>query len=60
MDETVTQNTELLREALAGLRATPKELQPKWFYDSRGSALFEEITALPEYYVTRTERAVIM
>ncbi|HMB09849.1 L-histidine N(alpha)-methyltransferase [Saliniramus sp.] len=59
MDETVTQNTELLREALAGLRATPKELQPKWFYDSRGSALFEEITALPEYYVTRTERAVL-
>lgn len=59
MDETVTANTELSREALAGLRATPKELQPKWFYDSRGSALFEEITALPEYYVTRTERAVL-
>ena len=37
MDETVTQNTELLREALAGLRATPKELQPKWFYDSRAA-----------------------
>ncbi|MEU4365952.1 L-histidine N(alpha)-methyltransferase [Micromonospora chersina] len=43
----------------AGLTATPKWLPPKWFYDARGSALFEEITRLPEYYPTRAERAVL-
>ena len=37
----------------------PKELPPKWFYDARGSELFEEITRLPEYYPTRTERAIL-
>ncbi|MGY6568003.1 MAG: L-histidine N(alpha)-methyltransferase [Salinarimonas sp.] len=52
-------DADLQREALKGLRASPKELQPKWFYDNRGSALFEEITELPEYYVTRTELAVL-
>ena len=40
-----------------GLTATPKSLPPKWFYDARGSELFEEITRLPEYYPTRAERA---
>ena len=40
----------------AGLAATPKTLPPKWFYDDRGSELFDEITRLPEYYPTRTER----
>ena len=39
-----------------GLTASPKELAPRWFYDARGSALFERITTLPEYYPTRTER----
>lgn len=39
-----------------GLTRTPKTLPPKWFYDARGSELFEEITALPEYYPTRAER----
>lgn len=34
-------------------------LSPKWFYDARGSELFEEITALPEYYPTRTERGLL-
>jgi L-histidine Nalpha-methyltransferase len=43
-----------------GLTSTPKELPPKWFYDSRGSELFEEITRLPEYYPTRTERAILV
>jgi L-histidine N-alpha-methyltransferase len=43
----------------AGLAATPKELPPKWFYDERGSALFDEITRLPEYYPTRRERAIL-
>jgi L-histidine Nalpha-methyltransferase len=42
-----------------GLTGTPKQLPPKWFYDARGSALFERITALPEYYPTRTERALL-
>ena len=40
-------------------RARPKHLPPKWFYDARGSELFEEITRLPEYYPTRTERALL-
>lgn len=42
-----------------GLTAAPKELPPKWFYDARGSLLFEEITRLPEYYPTRRERALL-
>jgi len=42
-----------------GLTRMPKELPPKWFYDERGSALFEQITRLPEYYPTRTERALL-
>jgi L-histidine Nalpha-methyltransferase len=46
-------------DALAGLSATPKSLPPKWFYDAQGSALFEKITELPEYYPTRAERAIL-
>ncbi len=37
----------------------PKELSPKYFYDERGSELFERITELPEYYPTRAERAIL-
>ena len=53
-----------LRRALeadvrAGLGADPKTLPPKYFYDARGSELFDEITRLPEYYPTRCERAVL-
>jgi len=44
----------------AGLGATPKTLPPKWFYDDRGSELFDEITRLPEYYPTRTERSILV
>lgn len=43
----------------AGLTAAPKELPPKWFYDDRGSALFDAITRLPEYSPTRAERAIL-
>jgi L-histidine N-alpha-methyltransferase len=43
----------------AGLTSGPKTLPPKWFYDERGSKLFDEITRLPEYYPTRTERAIL-
>ncbi|MDQ7909303.1 L-histidine N(alpha)-methyltransferase [Phytohabitans sp. ZYX-F-186] len=46
-------------DARAGLTAAPKTLPPKWFYDSRGSELFERITELPEYYPTRAERAAL-
>lgn len=49
----------LPRDALKGLAAPPRSLPPKYFYDARGSALFEEITRLPEYYQTRTERRIL-
>lgn len=42
-----------------GLTSDPKTLPPKWFYDARGSELFEQITELPEYYPTRAEREVL-
>ncbi len=42
-----------------GLSAEAKWLPPKWFYDARGSELFEQITRLPEYYPTRTERELL-
>lgn len=43
----------------AGLTSTPKSLPPQWFYDSLGSALFEAICELPEYYVTRAETEIL-
>jgi L-histidine Nalpha-methyltransferase len=46
-------------DARMGLSAPFKELPPKYFYDERGSVLFEEITRLPEYYATRAERAIL-
>ncbi|MGW8379482.1 L-histidine N(alpha)-methyltransferase [Streptomyces sp. ODS28] len=49
----------LRADALAGLTAEDKSLPPKWFYDARGSELFEEITRLPEYYPTRAEREIL-
>jgi L-histidine N-alpha-methyltransferase len=49
----------MLAEVAAGLAAPQKELPPKYFYDHRGSELFEEITRLPEYYLTRAERALL-
>jgi L-histidine N-alpha-methyltransferase len=51
--------TSLRADARAGLTATPKSLPPKWFYDAQGSALFEKITELPEYYPTRAERSIL-
>lgn len=50
----------LFEDARRGLAAEPKDLPPKWFYDERGSRLFEEITALPEYYPTRAEREILV
>ena len=49
----------LRADARTGLTATPKSLPPKWFYDAQGSALFEKITELPEYYPTRAERSIL-
>jgi L-histidine Nalpha-methyltransferase len=46
-------------EVWEGLHRAQKELSPKYFYDRRGSELFEEITRLPEYYLTRTERGLL-
>jgi dimethylhistidine N-methyltransferase len=48
-----------LEDVLAGLAKPQKELPPKYFYDARGSALFEAICELPEYYLTRTESAIM-
>lgn len=45
-------------DIMAGLSAAQASIEPKYFYDERGSALFERITALPEYYPTRTEQAI--
>ncbi|MGY4979408.1 L-histidine N(alpha)-methyltransferase [Streptomyces sp. 900105755] len=50
----------LRADVLTGLTATPKTLPPKWFYDARGSELFEQITELPEYYPTRAEREILI
>jgi L-histidine Nalpha-methyltransferase len=47
------------QDTVAGLALSPKEIPPTWFYDERGCELFEEITRLPEYYPTRTERAIL-
>jgi dimethylhistidine N-methyltransferase len=49
----------ILEEVLAGLRARPKSLPPKLFYDERGSELFAMICRTPEYYPTRTEAAIM-
>lgn len=46
-------------DALRGLTAQPKDIPPKWFYDDRGSDLFDAITRVEEYYPTRRERAIL-
>lgn len=50
---------QLATDVRAGLTASPKTLPPKYFYDAHGSDLFDQITRLPEYYPTRTERAIL-
>jgi L-histidine N-alpha-methyltransferase len=49
----------MARDVRAGLSSDPKELAPKYFYDERGSQLFERITELAEYYPTRVEREIL-
>ncbi|MGH9078860.1 MAG: L-histidine N(alpha)-methyltransferase, partial [Acidimicrobiales bacterium] len=57
-------STRDLRDAMeqdvaTGLTTEPKQLPPVYFYDDRGSRLFDEITRLPEYYPTRAERSIL-
>ncbi|NES91203.1 MULTISPECIES: L-histidine N(alpha)-methyltransferase [unclassified Okeania] len=47
------------QDVIAGLTKSPKNLPPKYFYDDRGSEIFEEICQLPEYYPTRTEASIL-
>ena len=49
----------LAADARRGLTSDPRVMPPKYFYDERGSRLFEAITRLPEYYQTRTERRIL-
>lgn len=53
------QRAQFRNDVLAGLRASPRRLSSLYFYDDRGSELFDEITRLPEYYLTRVERAIL-
>ena len=50
----------LATDVRIGMSGVPKTLPPKWFYDERGSELFDAITRLPEYYPTRAERSVLV
>lgn len=54
-----TAQTQFLADAVAGLRRNPKRLPSKYFYDQRGSWLFDRICELPEYYLTRTELTIM-
>src|ERR1700710_435045 len=49
----------LCADALTGLTRGNKGMPPKWFYDAEGSRLFDEVTRLPEYYLTRAERQIL-
>ena len=50
---------EVVNEIVAGLWSRPKQISSKYFYNKKGSILFEEITRLKEYYPTRTEKAIL-
>jgi dimethylhistidine N-methyltransferase len=54
-----TDADELTASVIEGLRKSPKELSPVWFYDEYGSVLFDSICELPEYYLTRTELGIM-
>jgi len=59
MTDTALPAAAMLAEIRDGMSRPQKELPPKYFYDERGSELFEEITRLPEYYLTRTEAGLL-
>ena len=50
----------LRADVLTGLASSPKQLQPRWFYDEAGCSLFDQITSLDEYYLTRREREILL
>ena len=52
-------NSAFRADVLKGLGIKPRMIPARWLYDRRGSELFEAITALPEYYPTRTERSIL-
>ena len=58
-DETSSRRSQFLHDVLRGLSRPQKEISCKYFYDDRGSALFDEICELDEYYLTRTELAIL-
>ena len=58
-DHRADHRAELEHDARVGLGTRPKHMPSKWFYDSRGSQLFEDITRLPEYYLTRAETEIL-
>ena len=51
--------SDFLQQVVAGLSASPRTLPSKFFYDARGAELFQQISELPEYYITRTETAIL-
>jgi len=57
--ESIETGSPFAQDVIAGLTARPKRLPPKYFYDEAGAQLFEQITALPEYYPTRCELAIL-
>lgn len=59
IDDPHTEENSMRTEVWAGLERRPRRLSPKYFYDARGSALFESICAQPEYYLTRAELALM-
>lgn len=59
VDRDVDVERSRMAQVIAGLEESPPRISPIWFYDHRGSALFERICALPEYYPTRTELAIM-
>ena len=52
--------TQVAQEVIAGLSQSPKQVSPKYFYDEKGSALFDAITELDEYYLPRVEKATLV
>lgn len=57
--DSASPTTRECREILAGLKSNPPHFSPRWFYDDLGSALFESITRLPEYYPTECELSIL-
>src|SRR3954471_5798696 len=55
----LTVDPDFRRDVLAGLAAPVRAIPARWFYDRRGSELFEEITRLPEYYLTRADTSLL-